>query len=268
MEEKVVEVKEEDNQVSNVNEGEKSDIPPLPENPPPSQVVAFVESVIENPSSEETIIAPVAAVVESSMQEMSKIEETVVAAATETLKEELVAPVADAIEQILEEASDKVSEITKTDEPPTEQIEETIALLDKVNQGVLPSDESSENSPSSPPPPPPPAEDVATPATPATEETPSSPEKPLPLPQESFDESLSSPLTSANESQSDNTFPPPPPPETLTEQSNTTTTTATEQVVVDEPKVDPPTEPSVADEKVILMQKTTLIILIHHPTIH
>lgn len=249
---KVDEVKD-DNQSSNINvidaEGEKSDIPPLPENPPPSQVMAFVESVIDNPS--ETIIAPVQKTVESLVQETlpliesvkeeakamldnaPKVVEETIVAATETIKEELVAPVADAIEQILEEASDKVSQIEKeeSEEPKTEQIEETIALLDKVNQGVLPSDESSENL-------------EASPTSPVVEEVKADDISSLPLPQESF-ESLSSPPTSNNESQSDNSFPPPPPPETLVDQSEP----------VDEPKVEQPSEP--AEDKVIKEHDTT-----------
>lgn len=259
---KVDEVKD-DNQSSNINvidaEGEKSDIPPLPENPPPSQVMAFVESVIDKPAEtiEETIISPAPKIVESLVQESqsllesvkedakvtfeeipAKVEETVVAAAIETvkeIKEELVEPVADAIEQILEEASDKVSQIEKQqeEEPKSEQIEETIALLDKVNQGVLPSDESSENLEAAAATSPVIVDEVA-----KVEDDISS----LPMPQDSF-ESLSSPPASNNESQSDNSFPPPPPPETSVELS----------VPVEEtPKVEEP-----AEDKVILNEHET-----------
>lgn len=201
--------------------------------------MAFVESVIDKPSSdsaEETIIAATThAVVESASALLESVKETV-AAAAETVKEELVAPVTDAIEQILEEASDKVAHVFETqhkeEEPKTEQIEETIALLDQVNQGVLPSDESSENLETSP-------VVAASPVdVPAVDDVKPDDISSLPLPQESF-ESLSSPPTSHNDSQSDNSFPPPPPPETLVEPP----------VVVDDEqkKVEEP-----AEDKVIL----------------
>lgn len=248
--------------------------PPLPSNPPPSQVSVFAESAMSN--SNDSPLAPETVLVDNKLEVLSEIPAAV---SEEEIKEdvvqvpEIIAPIAapvveETIEKVIEpvveaeikpeiietEVLPKEEEVApieaqpleeSSEDPKPEQIAETIALIEKA------SEETVNNLDETLPPPPP--EQISQSVVSDTEEQNITVDVSSPLPQNSLESLPSPPLSS---SQSENL--PPPPPATNEE---TTTTTAAASSSLPSPPLSDSSLPAEKSDEIIseLPAPTTIV---------
>lgn len=229
--------------------------PPLPSNPPPSQVSVFAESAMSNsndsPLAPETVLvdsklevlseipAAVSEIIEKAEEEVKKasvVEETFEIKIEPEIIETEVLPKEDApIEaQPLEESSE---------DPKPEQIAETIALIEKAAEETIKNlDETL----------PPPPEQIPQSVISDTEEQNISVDVSSPIAQNSLESLPSPPLSS---SQSEN-LPPPPP---ATNEETTTTTAAASSSLPSPPLSDSSLPAEKSDEIISELPAPTIV---------